>query len=170
MAGITTLGVDTVALKESVTNKSLNSTSGSAFDKTLNTVGYLNGAVGPAAVEWTNYSKGENAASIVSAAVNGSPMSLTTGSTTFSGSIGTTGSENYVTGGASMMSTTGTTGTTGTATDVQSVISESYANQTYLLAVQSELGQIQTQTNALSQVISAKFSTNSKIIQNFRVG
>lgn len=177
MASVTTLGVDTVALKESVTNKNISSSTTSSFDKTLNTVGYLTNTMGPAVVESVYASKGSNAASIVSAAVNATPMALTTSSSTsalssstgsYYGSLSTSGSENYLTGGTSLYSTDSSSSST--TTDVQGLISESYANQTYLLAVQTELGQIQNQTNAMSQVISAKNRTASKIIQNIPVG
>ena len=150
-------------------NSSMNSTYGtSTFDKVLGGISYGAGLFGPAVAEGVYAGTGNyQSASIVSAAFNaaagGSGMSGTMGLST-SGSLGTTGAGNYLSGGSTAYSTTST------GTNVDSIIDQSYANQTYLLAVQSELGMIQTQTTSLSNAINVKDSAMRSVINNFRVG
>lgn len=169
MAAPTTLAIDPVAVQEQASNNAKAASSTSAFDSILNTASYTAGVFGPVAVESVYAAQGSEPASIVSAAVNaasGSTSYLSTGS--YSSSLSSdysSGSTNYLTGGysSSAYSTTDSM-----STDVEDILSDSYSNQAYLIAVQSELGNISTQTNAITNVIQQKFNTDRTIIQNWK--
>lgn len=169
MAAPTTLGIDPVAVQEQVSNNAKSANSTSAFDSILNTASYTAGVFGPVAVESVYAAQGSEPASIVSAAVNAASGSTSSLSSTsyLSSSSGdySSGSSNYLTGGysSSAYSTTDSM-----SSDVESVLSDSYSNQAYLIAVQSELGNISTQTNAITNVIQQKFNTDRTIIQNWK--
>lgn len=169
MAAPTTLGIDPIAVQEQVSNNAKSASSTSAFDSILNTASYTAGVFGPVAVESVYAAQGSEPASIVSAAVNAASGSTSSLSSTsyLSSSSGdySSGSSNYLTGGysSSAYSTTDSM-----SSDVESVLSDSYSNQAYLIAVQSELGNISTQTNAITNVIQQKFNTDRTIIQNWK--
>lgn len=175
MAAPTTIGIDPIAVQEQMNSnvKSLNSTS--TFDSILNTASYASGVFGPVAAESVYATSGSDssAASIVTAAVNaasGGTASYLTSSTYGSGysssSLGTSGSTNYLTGGSSALySDSGDTSVSG---NVEDIMNESYANQAYLIAVQSEMGNISTQTNAISNAINVKTSTERQVISNWK--
>lgn len=171
MAAPTTLGIDPIAVQEQVSNNTKSASSTSAFDSILNTASYTAGVFGPVAVESVYAAQGSEPASIVSAAVNaasGSTSSLSSTSylSSSSSSDYSSGSTNYLTGGYSSAMYAGED--TAMSSDVESVLSDSYSNQAYLIAVQSELGNISTQTNAITNVIQQKFNTDRTIIQNWK--
>ena len=167
MAAPTTLGIDSQAVQEQVSNSS-NSSGTSAFDSILNTASYASGVFGPVAVESVYAASGSEPASIVSAAVNASSGGLSSTSYLSSGSLGSSGSESYVTGGYTS-SAYGTDDSTASA-NVEDILSQSYTNQAYLIAVQGEMGNIQTTTTSISNALNVKHSAMKSVINNFRVG
>jgi hypothetical protein len=84
--------------------------------------------------------------------------------------MGYSGATNYLTGGASYATTgAGSYGSDSTgSSQVESMLSQSYANQSYLILVQGEMSNLQTQTSAISNSIAMKASTEKSIINNFR--
>lgn len=172
MTAPTTLGIDPIAVQEQARNNYNSATQPSTFDSILNTTSYLSSALGPVAVESVYAASGSQPASIVAAAVNASanPYSSASLSTGYSSSgIGTSGSSNYVTGGYTG-SAYADTGSTEMSSNVEDILSQSYTNQAYLIAVQGEMGNIQTTTTSISNALNVKHSAMKSVINNFRVG
>lgn len=166
--------IDVNAAKQQAQSSFQSKSGPSSFDSVLNTASYAAGVMGPVATESVFAATGNmQTTSIVSAAMNatagggyGSPLGLQTGT------MGGIGGANYLTGGAGVgmgMSTTGGAAG-GTGGNVESIINQSYMNQSYLLAVQAELGNIQTQTTSLSNALNVKDGAMRSVINNFRVG
>lgn len=171
MAAPTTLGIDPIAVQEQVQNNYNNANQPSTFDSILNTTSYLASVGGPVAVESVYATSGSEPASIVAAAVNASAnpyssASLSTSGGYSSSSLGSSGSTNYLTGGYSSSAYA----TDDASSSVEDILSQSYTNQAYLIAVQGEMGNIQTTTTSISNALNVKHSAMKSVINNFRVG
>lgn len=165
MAAPTVLGIDTGAVQQQVYNSQM-SGSGDAFDSILATSQYAAGVFSPVAAAYGDTQSG----AIVSAAVNAAAgASYLSGGTygSYSSSLGSAGATNYLTGGAAY-STTGSD-STDMAANMESIMNESYMNQSMLIAFQSEMGSLQTQTTSVSNALNVKHSAMRSVINNFRV-
>lgn len=165
--------IDVNAAKQQAQSSYQSKAGPSTFDSVLNTASYTAGVFGPVATESVFAATGDmRATSIVSAAMNASagggqglsPLGMR------GGAMGGIGGTNYLTGGSpvGMFASGGEAG--GAAGNVESIINQSYMNQSYLLAVQAELGNIQTQTTSLSNALNVKDGAMRSVINNFRVG
>ena len=177
MAAPTVLNtIDVNAAQEQARSSYNAKSSGSSFDNVLNTASYAAGVFGPVATESVFAATGNmQTTSIVSAAMNAtagggygmSPLGMR------AGTMGGVGATNYLTGGSTAgmgMSAGAGAGAGGPGGNVEDIINQSYMNQSYLLAVQSELGNIQTQTTSLSNALNVKDGAMRSVINNFRVG
>lgn len=166
--------IDVNAAKQQASASYQSKTGPSTFDSVLNTASYAAGVMGPVATESVFAATGNmQTTSIVSAAMNatagggyGSPLGLQ------AGAMGGIGGTNYLTGGAgpAFSGLPGGSAGGGASGNVESIINQSYMNQSYLLAVQAELGNIQTQTTSLSNALNVKDGAMRSVINNFRVG
>lgn len=164
--------IDVNAAKEQARSsyRSVNAPSG--FDRFISGMSYGAGVMNPVVSESVYAATGNmQTTSVVSAALNaaagpgGSPMFA-------AGGMGMAGSQNYLTGGSPMYSTGldyGGGGDGGMQGGVGQMISQSYANQEFLLVAQTELNNIQSQTTAYSNALAAKHSAMRSVINNFRV-
>lgn len=171
MAAPTTLAIDPIAVQEQTQNNATNASGTSTFDSILNTSQYLASAFGPVATESVYAASGSEPASIVNAAVNAASNPYGASSSylsTSSSSLGSSGSTNYLTGGYSGSSYSSSDSSM--STNVEDILSQSYTNQAYLIAVQGEMGNIQTTTTSISNALNVKDSAMKSVINNFRVG